>query len=108
MTDQLKEEITQLKNQLAAYEQQCKGHANYCKELNEISEKRINEAMDTFNQQIKDTEEECRKRLYNLQVKVEEDKKENKLLRDKQNFLTDTNEMVNTSYIKGRHSILMF
>ena len=58
--DELKEEITQLKNQLAAYEKQCEGHANYCKELNEISEKRINEAMDKFNQQIKDTGEVCR------------------------------------------------
>ena len=76
LTDQLKEEITQLKNRLAVYEKQCEGHANYCKELNETSEKRINEAMETFNQQIKDTEEVCRKQLYNLQVIVEEHKKE--------------------------------
>ena len=91
LIDELKEEIIQLKNQLAAYEKQCEGHANHCKELNEISEKRIHEAMDAFNQQIKDTEEVCRKELYNLQVIVEEHKKEiieNKRLRDKQSFLT--------------------
>ena len=32
-TGKLKEEITQLKNQLAAYEKQWEGYVNYCQEL---------------------------------------------------------------------------
>ena len=49
LTEKLNKEIIQLKNQLIAYEKQWKGHANYCKELNTIYEKRINKAIDTFN-----------------------------------------------------------
>ena len=76
LTDKLNEEMAQLKSQLTAYEKQWGSHANYCKELSEIYEKRINITIDTFNEQIKDSKEAHRKELDNLQSKLEEFKEE--------------------------------
>ena len=71
LTEKLNEEITKLKNQLTAYEKQWENHTNHCKELNAINEKRINKAIDTFNEQTKDMEAP-KKALDNLQLKIEE------------------------------------
>ena len=71
LTDQLNEEIIQLKNQLTAYEKQWEGYANCCKELSEKYEKRISITIDTFNEQIKDSKEVHRKEVDNLQLKIE-------------------------------------
>ena len=65
LIEKLKEEIVQLKNQLAAYEKKWEEH-------NEINEKRINLAIDAFNKQIKDNKEAHRKELQNLQFNIED------------------------------------
>ena len=50
LIETLKDEIVQLKNQLSAYEKKWEEH-------NETHEKQINQAIDAFNEQIKNSEE---------------------------------------------------
>ena len=88
LTEELQEEIAQLKNQLtlAHVKQTTEWEVlqdsvinQHHKELNareEIYEKRINKVISTFNKQLKDSEEAQRKELYDMQLKVEELKKE--------------------------------
>ena len=88
LTENLQEEIAQLKDQLTlAHEKQATEREAlqdsvknlYHKELNareEIYEKRINKVISTFNKQLKNSEEAHRKELYDMQLKVEELKKE--------------------------------
>ena len=61
LTEELKQEIIQLKNQLATYEKKWESHTNH-----------NNKTIDTFNKKLKDSEEAYRKEFYNMQLKVEE------------------------------------
>ena len=83
LTEKLKEEIAQLKYQLAAHEKQWEGHTNSYEELNKIYEKRINDAIASFDKQLKDSEEAYKKEFHKLQLKLEEFKREeDKKLKD--------------------------
>ena len=65
LTEHLKDENTQLKVQFAIYEKKWESHSNH-----------YNKTVDAFNKQLKDIEEVHRKELYDMQLKVEEHKKE--------------------------------
>ena len=74
------------------------GHANYFYECNDIHEKNINKAIDTFVKQLKDSKEAHRKEINSLQLKEE------KLEKEKSQKFEDNNSQQKMANGKSEHS----
>ena len=96
--ENLKEEIEHLRSQLTAYGKDVEGHAKYCYEHNDIHEKNINKAIDTFVKQLKDIKETHRKEINSLRLKVE------KLEKEKSQTFEDNKSQQKMTNGKSEHS----
>ena len=56
-----------IKNSMwTAYQKQWEGHANFYKQLSEKHEQRTSNAIDSFDKQLKDSEEACMKEVHKI------------------------------------------